>query len=181
MSDVIVIGFQGKHRAAEVLSELQHLQRRPTFELEDALAVYRTNSGHLRVDHSMNPTKVQGGAFGGVIGALVGAIVALPFTAGASLTVAASTIAASATMVGSVGGGLGAEDARTFQNQHGIPEDFIEKVAALIQPGSSAVFAEAQVADPVAIAKHFEGYGGTVLSTTLSAKTAAKEQDILGS
>src|SRR5436190_13592724 len=148
MSDVIVIGFQGKHRAAEVLGELEHLERRATFHIEDALAVYRTNSGRLRVEHSMNPTKVQGGAFGGVIGALIGAIIALPFTAGASVAVAASTIAASATMLGGVGGGLGAEDARTFQNQHGIPEDFVEKVAALIQPGSSAVFAEAQVADP---------------------------------
>ena len=179
MSHVIVIGFQGKHPAAEVLSQLERLQEPATFELEDALAVYRTNSGRLRIDHSMNPTKVEGGAFGGVIGALVGAIIALPFTAGASVAVAASTIAASATLLGGTGAGVGAEDARTFQNQHGIPEDFVEKVAALIQPGSSAVFAEAHVADPIAIAKHFQGYGGTVLSTTLSADTATKVQDIL--
>ena len=179
MSDLIVVGFEGKHRAAEVLEQLAHLQHRPTFELEDALAVYRTHSGHLRIDHSMNPTKVVGGAFGGVIGALIGAIVALPFTAGASVAVAASAIAASATMLGGAGAGLGAEDARTFQNQHGIPEDFVQKVAALIQPGSSAVFAEGNIDDPIAIAEHFQGYGGTVLTTTLSLEKAAKVQGIL--
>lgn len=181
MSDVIVVGFQGKHRAAEVLSQLEHLQDHVTFELDDALAVYRTDNGHLRIDHSMNPTKVQGAAFGGVIGALVGAIVAAPFTAGASLTVAASTVAASATMLGAAGGGVGAEDARIFENKHGIPEDFVEKVAALIQPGSSAVFAEAHIGNPVAIARHFQGYGGTVLSTTLPLEKARKVQDILRS
>lgn len=179
MNSLIVIGFLGKHRAAEVLGELEHLQHRPTFEIEDALAVYRTKGGRLRVDHSMNPTKTLGGAFGGVIGALVGAIIAVPFTAGASLTVAASTIAASATMLGAVGGGVGAEDARTFQNQHGIPEDFVDKVAALIQPGNSAVFAEASIADPVDLVRHFQGYGGIVLSTTLEPATAKKVQDIL--
>ena len=179
MNSLIVVGYQGKHRAAEVLSQLEHLQHRPTFELIDALAVYRTNGGRLRIDHSTNPTKVLGGAFGGVIGALIGALIALPFTAGASLAVAASTIAASKTMLGAFGGGVGAEEARTFQNQHGIPEDFVEKVAALIQPGNSAVFAEAYVVDPVDIAKHFQGDGGTVLSTTLEPETARTVQDIL--
>jgi uncharacterized membrane protein len=180
MNSLIVVGYQGKHRAAEVLSQLEHLQHRPTFELIDALAVYRTNSGRLRIDHSTNPTKVLGGAFGSVIGALIGALVALPFTAGASLTVAASTIAASTTMLGAVGGGVGAEEARTFQNQHGIPEDFVKRVSALIQPGNSALFAEAYVVDPVDIAKHFQGYGGTLLSTTLEPETAGKVKDILG-
>ena len=181
MSNLIVVGFEGKHRAAEVLSQLERLQEPVTFELEDALAVYRTAKGRVRIDRSMNPTTTQGGALGGVIGALVGAIIALPFTAGGSLAVAASVIGANATMIGGFGAGVGAEDAGTFQDQHGISREFIQKVSALLQPGNSAVFAKASAIDPIAIAKHFQGYGGTVLSTTLSLEKAAKIQKILSS
>jgi uncharacterized membrane protein len=179
MSNVIVVGFQGKHRAAEVLNQLEWLREPGTFELDDALAVYRTDKGRLRIDRSMNTTRIEGGAFGGAIGALVGAIIALPFTAGGSVVVAASAIAANATMLGAFGAGVAAEDASTFQNQHGMSEEFLTRVGALIQPGNSAVFAEARAIDPVAIAKHFRGYGGTVLSTTLSLEKATKVQEIL--
>lgn len=179
MSNLIVVGFQGKHRAAEVLNQLERLQEPAKFELVDALAVYRTERGRLRIERSLNPTKVQGGAFGGVIGALVGAIVALPFTAGGSLVVAASAIAANASMLGAFGAGVGAEDAATFENQHGISEDFVKKVAALIEPGNSAVFVEANAVDPVGIAGHFRGFGGKVLSTTLSPEKSTKVENIL--
>jgi uncharacterized membrane protein len=179
MSTVIVVGFPGRHRAREVLNQLERLQEPATFELDDALAVYRTDKGPLRVDRSMNPTRAEGGAFGGAIGALVGAIIALPFTAGGSVVVAASAIAANATMLGAFGAGVGAEDAATVQNQHGISDEFVKSVGALVQPGNSAIFAEAQFVDPVAIAKHFRGYGGTVLSTTLSLEKAAKLRNIL--
>jgi uncharacterized membrane protein len=179
MSNLIVVGFEGKHRAAEVLSQLERLQEPAAFELEDALAVYRTANGRLRIDRSMNPTMKEGGAFGGTIGALVGAIIALPFTAGGSLVVAASAIAANATMVGAFGAGVGAEDAKTFEAQHGISLDFVQKVSVLILPGNSAVFAKASAVDPIAIASHFRGYGGTVLSTTLSKEKEAAIQSTL--
>ena len=178
MSHLIVVGFQGIHRAAEVLDELKHFQSPGTFELDDALAVYRTERGRLRTERSMNPSKAMGASFGGVIGALVGAIVALPFTAGGSV-VAASAIAANAVMVGTFGAGVGAEDAKTFENQHGFREEFVREVSAMIQPGSSALFTLGDANDPLEVARHFRGYGGTVLSTTLSTEKAASLQRIL--
>ena len=179
MSNLIVVGFEGKHRAAEVLEQLLRLQDTETFELDDAVAVYRTDNGRVRMDRSMNPTAKTGGAFGGVIGALIGAIIALPFTAGGSIAVAASAIGASSVMGGAFGAGVGAEDAKTVQNQHGITDEFVKRVGALIVPGNSALFAEGKAVDPIVIAEHFRGYGGKVLSSTLSSEKAARVQRII--
>ena len=179
MSNLIVVGFEGKHHAAEVLEQLLRLQKPETFELDDAVAVYRTDNGRVRIDRSMNPTSKTGAGFGGAIGALVGAILALPFTAGGSVAVAASAIGASSLMGGAFGAGVGAEDAKTVQNQHGITDEFVKRVGALILPGNSAIFAEGKAVDPIAIAEHFRGYGGKVLSTTLSLEKAAKVQSII--
>ena len=73
MSELVVVGFKNdKNRASEVLGQLEQLQAPATFELDDALAVHRTHSGHLRIDRSLNPTKVQEGVFGGVIATMPG-------------------------------------------------------------------------------------------------------------
>ena len=55
MRDLIVVGFPGKHRAAEVLGQLQQLNEQWTIDLADAVAVYRTDDGKLRVDQSVQP------------------------------------------------------------------------------------------------------------------------------
>ena len=89
MSNLIVVGFEGKHRASEVLGQLQALQEAWILELDDAVAAYRTDDGRLRIDQSVNPTTREGGALGGAIGAMLGALLAAPFTAGASAAVAA--------------------------------------------------------------------------------------------
>jgi uncharacterized membrane protein len=49
MSDLIVVGFHGKHRAVEVLDQLQELDADWTIELEDAVAAYRRDNGKLRI------------------------------------------------------------------------------------------------------------------------------------
>ena len=159
-----------------MLDRLQRLRDPETFELDDALAVYRTDSGQIRIDRHMNPTTKEGAAFGGAIGALVGAIIALPITAGGSIAVAATAIGANSLMLGAFGAGLGAEDAKT---EHGITDEFVSQVGALVLPGNSAVFAEGKAVDPIAIAKHFRGYGGTILFTTFSPQKAAKVQSII--
>jgi len=50
MSDLIVVGFHGKHRAAEVLDQLQDLDSEWTIDLEDGVAAYRRDNGKFRVE-----------------------------------------------------------------------------------------------------------------------------------
>ena len=81
MAELIVIGFEGKHRAAEVLNQLESSNTPSTIALEDAVAVYRTDDGRVRVDESMRPATKDGAAWGAILGGMLGALVIAPFTA----------------------------------------------------------------------------------------------------
>ena len=67
--------------------------------------------------------------------------------------------------MGATGGKL---DATYWKDEFGIPEDFVQEVATLVDPGSSAIYAILESADPEVVAARFQGYGGTVLRTTLT-------------
>ena len=86
MRDLIVVGFEGTHRAAEVLSQVLDLNAdwAADLHIQDAVAVYRTTDGKLRVDESVQPTSKEGAAWGGALGVVIGSLLALPFTGGAS-------------------------------------------------------------------------------------------------
>jgi uncharacterized membrane protein len=59
MKNLIVVGFPGRHRASEVLSELQQLDRNWALDLTNAVAAYRTDEGHLRVDRSVSHSRIS--------------------------------------------------------------------------------------------------------------------------
>src|SRR4029453_8893463 len=92
MSDLIVVGYHGKHRAAEVLDQLQQLDDEWGITLEAGGAAYRRDNGKLPVEQSLNLTGKQGGPLGGTLGVLVGGLLAAPFTAGASAGAAAAAL-----------------------------------------------------------------------------------------
>jgi uncharacterized membrane protein len=176
MAELIVVGFHGKHRAAEVLEQLQRLHE---VDLEDAVAAYRRDDGKLRMEQSLNATGKQGAGLGGVIGLMVGALLAAPFTGGASAGVAAAAIGSSAAAMGSLGALMGADDASEWKKQFGISDDFVSQVGGMIQPGDSAVFALLTTSDPDKVANYFAGYGGTILRSTLTPGAEARLQAIL--
>ena len=179
MQDLIVVGFEGTHRASEVLGQLQGLNEEWTIELNDAVAVYRTDDGKLRVDESVEPTGKEGGVAGGLIGAFLGALIAAPFTAGISTAAAAAAVGAGALSLGTIGAAVGDDDATTWKDKYGVSDDFVKQVGGVLQPGESAVFAVIRSTDPVAVAERFRGYGGKVLRTTLTPEQASKVQQTI--
>jgi uncharacterized membrane protein len=108
-----------------------------------------------------------------------GATLAIPFTGGASAAAAAGAIAAGAVGGGALGAGAGAIDASWWKDEFGIPDDFVKQVGEMIQPGDSAVYALLRTANPNIVADHFRGYGGTILTTTLSRDQQAKVEKVL--
>jgi len=138
MRDLIVVGFEGKHRASEVLGQLQGLSDDWTIDLDDAVAVYRTDDGKLRVDQSVEPTGKQGGVAGAMVGGLLGALIAAPFTAGISAAAAAAAVGAGALGLGTIGAAAGDDDARSWKDKYGVPDDFVKQVGGMLQPGESA-------------------------------------------
>jgi len=181
MAQLIVVGFKkDMYRASIVLNQLQSLNDDWVVDLRDAVAVYRDNKGKLRVDLSYETTPGEGAAFGGLMGSLIGlTLAAIPFTGGTS-AVAAGTLAAGAAAGAVLGAGAGALDASWWKEEYGIPDDFVKQVGAMIQPGDSAIYALVRTANPDLLADQFRGYGGTVLSTTLSRDQQAKVEKILG-
>jgi uncharacterized membrane protein len=167
MSELIVVGFHGKHRAAEVLDELVQLSTEYVIVLQDAVAAYRRDNGTLRIDQSLNPTEREGAGVGGLFGLLVGGLLAAPFTAGASAAAAAAAVGVSAAAGGTIGAVAGGDDAIDWKERFGISDEFVRQVGGMIQPGDSAVFALIRTADPALVAEQFRGYGGKVLRTTL--------------
>ncbi len=182
MPTLIVVGFKKDlFRASKVLNELVDLNYDWTIDLDDAVAAYRDYNGKLRIDSSYQVTRGQGAALGGLFGSLIGltlGAIAAPAVAGTSAATAAGVVAA-----GAVGGALGvaggALDAKWWKDDFGIPEDFVQDVGKLVQPGDSAIFALLRSADPTLVAVQFSGYGGVVLSTTLTAEQAQKVEEVL--
>jgi len=180
VAELIVVGFKkDMYRASEVLNQLLDLNDDWVVDLHDAVAVYRDYNGKLRVDQSYQMTTGQGAAWGGLWGLLIGATLAIPFTGGASAAAAAGAIAAGAAGGTALGAGLGAADASSWKDEFGIPEDFVQQVSVLIQPGDSAIYAILRVGNPDIVADQFRGYGGTILRTTLSGDQQAKVEKVL--
>ena len=176
MQEIIAVGFRGKHRANEVLSELQALNDAWVVDLYDAVTVHRTSNGRLRVDRSIQPTVGEGALGGGLLGSLLGGLLAAPFTLGASAAVAAGAVGVGAISGATVGTFAGADDADWDKNNYGIPESFVNNVGGMVQPGDSAIFALIRTSDPEIVSAHFKGYGGTILRSTLTPVTAARVQ-----
>jgi uncharacterized membrane protein len=180
MAELIVVGFKkDMYRASDVLNQLQRMDDDWAVDLHDAVAAYRNYDGKLRVDQSLQMTTGQGAGWGSLWGTLIGATLAIPFTGGASAAVAAGTIAAGAIGGGALGASAGALDASWWKDEFGIPEEFVQEVGGMIQPGDSAIYALLRTANPGVVAEQFRGYGGTILSTTLSQDQQKKVENVL--
>ena len=180
MAELIVIGLKGIHRAAEVLDQIESLNLDGMIDLGDAVTVYRTGKGKLRVDGAYEPTRKEGRVLGGLMGAVLGAAIAAPVTLGTSTAgAAAAVVGLGAAAFGTTGAVIGDEEAKSWKEDYGIPDEFVQEVSGMVQPGQSAVFVLASTSDPTAVAELFRGYGGKILRTTLDPTKARKLQQVL--
>lgn len=180
MPELTVVGFDGTHRAAEVLRDLRDLQATRTIDLADAVAVYRTDDGRLLVDESVKPTSEEGATLGGLLGILIGLVLTVPITGGASAAVVASAVSTGALTLGAMGAMIGHEEAGDVKTTSGIAEDLVTQIGGMVQSGQSALFVLADTTDPERVAGRLGAYGGTILRTTLPADEVERLQRIIG-
>jgi uncharacterized membrane protein len=181
MADLIVVGFKkDMDRASKVLSMLRPAVVQVLADLSDAVAVYRDYKGKLRVDQSDQTTTGEnaawGGVFGGLFGGLLGALIAAPFGGAAD---PAAMLAVGSLSGVALGVTFGAIDAETCKEDHGISDDFVDRVSSMVQPGDSAVFIFARTVNPDLVATAFRGYGGEVIRTTLTDSQRARVEATL--
>jgi len=175
MAELIVVGFSGTRRAAEVLDQLEMLNSIWAIELKDAVAVYRADDGRLRIEKSVHLTTKEEAAWGGVLGALIGAVLFSPFAA----MMAVPAVGFGGAALGATGGAAVGYDEASTRETYGISEEFVKQVGGVLQPGQSALFALVHAADPDVVAEQFRGYGGTILRTSLKPSETKKLQETL--
>jgi uncharacterized membrane protein len=152
MSDLIVIVYPTEAKAEEVRNKLFGLQREYLIKLGDAVIATRTESGKVKLNQIVNTT-AAGAAQGSFWGLLVGLLFLNPLL-GVAMGAASGAIAGALTDVG-------------------IDDAFMKELAAELGPGNGALFVLVHDMTADKVLKEIEGYGGTVLKTSLD---ESKEQ-----
>jgi uncharacterized membrane protein len=152
VEELVVLGFGDKHRALEVLPQVQRLKFPWSSNFHNAIAVEVEADGRLRLMHSemLDPTSGVDEVMRWK--ALLSAIVPLPHTPSSSTPEVSFEFR-----------GINSA-ASTWLKNSSLDQDFVRNVAAVLQPGNSAIFAlvhDWQSAVPV-----LSGYSHLVLHTT---------------
>jgi len=153
MSDLVVLGFSDLHGAAGARDVVRALEKDWELELIDAVVVERPNSGKPQIHQSHHPVW-EGLAGGRAAGFMLGALFLQPLLAAA---------------FGAASGGL-----LGLVNDVGIDDSFIKRLAATIQPGTSALFILVHTATPECVVERLRPLAPTVLHTALSEETKAR-------
>ena len=159
--ELIVVGFQGRYRAAQVLTELRqrgvHL-----FDLDQAITVSWEDRRNFIVQQSINLSREEGSRWARLWGAFIKATLVQPFTE--RLSLAAATVAGQETV--STNGDSLARD--WWVSDVGLSENFVRDVGALVQPGESAIITLAEKLEPQQAASILRDCGGSLIYTSLS-------------
>jgi uncharacterized membrane protein len=159
MSELVVLAFDNEEGALQARDRLLAIQKRRMLQLADAAVVVRRQNGKVKVEqlHSL----VGSGAFGGAFwGLLIGLLFAAPWM-GLALGAAA----------GAAIGGM---------TDHGVDDEFIEKVGKTVEPGHSALFLLIHKVNLETWLDELTEFNPTVLQTTLSEEDEAKLRDAFG-
>ena len=158
MSELIVIGYDDEHRAAEVLETLKEPQKEHSLELDDAVYVTKDLAGEVELHQSAHPA-ASGAKRGAFWGLLIGALFLAP--------------------VAGVAVGAGAGALRGALKDAGIEDNFMSDVSQLMGPGNSAIFLLVRKATPDKVLPQLAQFGGMVLRTSLSYDAEARLQTAL--
>jgi uncharacterized membrane protein len=155
-----MIGFADKHRAAEVLSQVQRLKFDWASDLREGVAVEVEPDGRLRMlqSHLLDPAVEAERDFEWE--ALLSAIVPQPHPPPATSNTKTS-------MVNS--------QSRSWLQELSFDQDFKRNAAALLRPGSSAILAA--IHDWRSAMELLSGYSNLVLHTTIVRSTKGNEQE----
>lgn len=155
MAELVVVGFQDRYRASQVINELRRSAGERYPELDHAVAVELDEAGGVQVEQRVDPVTGQGTGWGQLWGSLLGATLLLPIGIGGELV------------------------PRWWSDELGVPDQFLRDVGALLGPGDSAIFLLAPDADSASIVDRFRRNGGLVLRAVLSPAQEARVQTLV--
>src|SRR5258707_6136859 len=153
MPNLFVIGFDQPQKAEELCLKVQELQGKYVIDLQEMVVAVKDEKGKVKLDYKGSPLTANRPVSQGFWGSLP-ALILLNATTGAA------------------GGALAAV---------GITPRFMKELAGTLIPGGSALFALTGVPSPdrESVLKELTGFGGKILSTSLSHSDEAKLQAAL--
>jgi uncharacterized membrane protein len=153
MPNLFVIGFDEPHKAEELCLKVQELQSKYVIDLQDMVVAVKDEKGKIKLDYKQNLLPANSPVFPGFCGSLT-ALIFLNATTGA----AGSALAAV-----------------------GITPHFMKELAGLLIPGGSALFALTGLPSPdrESVLQELTGFGGKILTTSLSHSDEARLQAAL--
>jgi len=156
MQELIMIGFAEKHRAVEVLLQLQRLRFDWCVDLQNAVAVEIEKDGRLRLHHSqlLDPAV---GSDAEHWKSILNAILPQPHIPPLSPTKTVREVRT-----------LNAESRRILKTSS-LDRDFLRDAAALLRPGNSAILAIIRQSKPALAV--LLGYSYIVLRTSIDLTT----------
>lgn len=157
--ELIVVGFPGRYRAAQVLTELRQ-RGVDLFDLDQAITVSWEDRRNFIVQQSVNLSREEGSRWARLWGAFIKATLFQPFTE--RLSAAAGKVASSN------GDSLAPLTRDWWVADVGIPENFVRDVGALVQPGESAIITLTEKFEPAHAAHVLRDCGGSLIYTSLS-------------
>jgi uncharacterized membrane protein len=163
MADLVVLGFDNRRVAEEVLDLTASLEGDELLDLQDAALAWRDDKGRVRI-HQALPTTATGAEVGALSGALWGTLLGLLFLNPlAGLVVGGLTGAAAGATAGAL-------------TDIGINEDLIRRIGEQLQPGKAAVFVLIRRSTADRVIEALKPYHPTVLQTNL---TKHREEDLV--
>jgi uncharacterized membrane protein len=153
MANLFVIGFDEPHKAEELCLRLQELQGKYVIDLREMVVALKDEKGKVKLNYKGSLLTANSPAFPGFCGSLT-ALIFLNATTGA----AGSELAAV-----------------------GITPRFMKELAGTLVPGGSALFALTGLPSPdrESVLKELSGFGGKILTTSLSHSDEARLQAAL--
>ena len=159
--ELIVVGFQGRYRAAQVLTDLRQRGVK-LFDLDQAITVSWEDRRNFVVQQSINLSREEDSRWARLWGAFIKVTLFQPFTE--RLTSAATTMAGGHVATTN-GDSLGRD---WWVGDVGIPENFVRDVGALVQPGESAIITLTEKLEPQSAESILRDCGGSLIYTSLS-------------
>ncbi len=175
--DLIVVGFQGRYRAAQVLNELRQ-RGLHIFDLDQAITVSWEDRQNFVVQQSVNLSRDEGSRWTRLWGTFIRTTLFQPFTE--RLGRAANRVASryNSDLAESSYAALGRD---WWVIEVGIPTEFVRDVGALVRPGESAIITRADNFEAPASISLLRNSGGSVVYTSLNSEQMKKVEAVLAS
>ena len=160
MATLVAIGYPDQGTAEQARQTVQDLEAELVIQADQVAAISRDLEGKYHVHTTHGGASAGGGAvWGGFWGMLFGLLFFVPFFGLA------------------VGAGMGA--LMGHFGEKGIDKAFQQQVRDYLKPGTSALFMVIEKATPDKAIAALQGYGGTVIRTSLSDEDTRKLQEAL--